>query len=559
MANKKKAFLLLALVIVILSTALLVGRYYVLGKIKSKVEDQLHALRDSGYIVKYDSITVDPQKNTVSVYKLTIRRDLDTTLCTSTDFFSAYFIKAEGFKILPLLLKRRLSFKSIHIDSPKIVLYKNFFTASKEPEKKDRKEFSFSVENIKMPHVNFTYHDSSSCTPSVIFKSNAGVRDFVLAFYKDRPAYFNITSVSADSMNVSLPMSFYTFTVRQTTLNLDLGIFDLDTLKIIPHLGKLAFGRKVGKQTDRFEGVVPYINLTGLSILKEDTVAFIAQKMTAQLYLKVFRDKRLPFKNPVKHLPMETLNALDVGIKIDSFRLNKSYIEYEEFAEGADSAGYVFFDDVYASLKGINNTDPDKKGVTEMIAAAAFMGQGELHVNASFPWKTNSKSKVKGTIKNLDFKKLNTILEPHAKMRAESGRLDNLNFNFSYNDEKSSGDLEMNYKDLKLVTFKNDAQIEKVVQRKNKRKKNDEAPDTDKPIEKAALKTFVLNTFILKRSSDSNEVENRSGTINFVRDKHRSVFNYWAKSMFSGVKSAYNLDKLEDSGLKKLLDKKHNK
>jgi hypothetical protein len=558
MKNKKKAFTLLTIVIVILAAALLIGRYYVLGKIKTKIEDQLHALRDSGYIVKYDSITVDPQKNTVSVYKLTIRRDLDTTLCTSTDFFSAYFIKAEGFKILPLLLKRRLSFKSIHIDSPKIVLYKNFFAEREEPAKKDRKEFSISVENIKLPHVNFTYHDSSSCVPSIIFKSNAGVRDFILSFYKDRPAYYNITAVSTDSMDVSLPKSFYTFTVRQATLNLDLGIFDLDTLKIIPHLGKIAFGRKKGKQTDRFEGVLPYINLAGLSILKEDTVAFVAQKMTAQLYLKVFRDKRLPFKNPVKRLPIETLNTLGIGIKIDSFRLNKSYIEYEEFAEDADSAGFVFFDDVYASLKGINNTEHDKKGFTEMIAAASFMGQGELKVNAMFPWRTNAKSKVKGTLKDMDFSKLNTILEPQAKVRAESGHLDNLSFNFFYNDDKSSGNLEMNYKDLKLVTFKSDEQIEKVVQRKNKRKKGDEEPDTDKPVQKAQLKTFVLNAFILKRNTDSNAEETRNGTINFVRDKHRSVFNYWAKSMFSGIKSAYKLDKLEDSGIKKLLAKKHN-
>jgi hypothetical protein len=34
------------------------------------------------------------------------------------------------------------------------------------------------------------------------------------------------------------------------------------------------------------------------------------------------------------------------------------------------------------------------------------------------------------------------------------------------------------------------------------------------------------------------------------------MFNYWAKSLLSGLKSAYNIDKIEDSRLNKILAKK---
>ena len=37
----------------------------------------------------------------------------------------------------------------------------------------------------------------------------------------------------------------------------------------------------------------------------------------------------------------------------------------------------------------------------------------------------------------------------------------------------------------------------------------------------------------------------RTGAIGFERDEYRSIFNYWVKSLLSGIKAAYNLDKLE--------------
>jgi hypothetical protein len=556
MRRRKKRLIILGILVGVFLAALMVARIYILGQIKSKVEQQLHALRDSGYIVRYDSITVDAKKNIVSVYRLSIKRDLDTTLCTTTDFFSAYFIKAEGFKILPLLLKRKLSFESIQVDSPKIVLYKNFFS-SRPKEKTEGGEFAINIDRIKLPHVNFSFYDSANCKPNLKLTSNASVQDFVLSFYKDRAPFYNISTFTADSVDLTLPHDFYTFKVREIKLNLALGIFDLDTLRIIPHYNKIAFGRNAGREVDRFEGVVPYINLYGLSLMKEDTIAITVKKMTTRFFLKVFRDKRLPFKNPVRLLPVQALNRLAVGVKIDSLILNKSYASYEEFAEEADSAGRIYFDDIYACLKNINNTDRNRAGKIEMNADGVFMGQGNLHVNAVFPWNTQLKSTVKGSLRDMDFSRLNEMLEPQIRVKAESGRLNDLSFNFSYNNERSHGNLQMDYKDLKLVTFRNNEQREKIARRKNKRKKTDQYDEDDEHIMKAPLKTFVLNAFIIKKNMDGNmPEEKRQGEIEFERDKRRSVFNYWAKSLFSGIKSAYNLDKLDDSRMKKLMDKK---
>jgi len=110
----------------------------------------------------------------------------------------------------------------------------------------------------------------------------------------------------------------------------------------------------------------------------------------------------------------------------------------------------------------------------------------------------------------------------------ESGKMEKLTFRFSFNETRSDGELELNYHDLKLAIFK------------------DEGKKKEEELEKDNLKTFIMNTFIFRTNMDEDVPQDkRTGTIAFVRDDNRSVFNFWVKSLVSGIKSAYNLDKAE--------------
>jgi hypothetical protein len=63
-------------------------------------------------------------------------------------------------------------------------------------------------------------------------------------------------------------------------------------------------------------------------------------------------------------------------------------------------------------------------------------------------------------------------------------------------------------------------------------------------LKKDNLKTFIINTFVLKKNMDDRlPAEKRTGTVLFYRDTTRSTFNYWWKSLSSGLKSAFHLDK----------------
>jgi hypothetical protein len=554
--KSKKNLIILAIVLLLVAAILWVGRLYILNQIKTRLEEQLYSLRDSGYIVKYDSINVNTKESSIAIYKLSITRALDSTICSSTDFFSASLIKGEGFKLLPLLIRKRLSFNLIEIDSPKFFVDDNFSSQPKKDENENGTELSLSIDKVKLLGLNLSYIDSTSCSPNITYTSNATIEDFALSFYKDRPPFYNVSSIATDGISVVLSRNLYTINIKQAKLDLAMGTFDADTIRIIPHYNKVMFGKKLEQEIDRFEGVIPYLNLYGLSVYREDSVAISVDKMTTQLFLKVYRDKRHPFKNDYRALPNEVLSKLAIGLNIDSLVLNKSYVEYEEYAAEADSAGRIFFDDIYASLKNINNTGKEKKGNITMNATSLFMGQGEIKVNGTFPHNPKKKSKIKGSIQHLDFKKLNAMIEPLVKIRAESGHLNKLSFSFTYDNDLSQGELELNYIDLHLVTFRQEEKIEKIKERKSRKKKKGKHDDDEDRIMKDPLKTFVLNVIVRKNMDGDTPEEKKIGEISFERNKRRSVFNFWAKSMFSGIKSAYNIDKFEDSRLKKLLDKK---
>lgn len=58
---RKKLFVVLAAV-GMFALLLMLARFYILSRIKDKLEQQLFALKDSGYVVKYDSILVNTKK-----------------------------------------------------------------------------------------------------------------------------------------------------------------------------------------------------------------------------------------------------------------------------------------------------------------------------------------------------------------------------------------------------------------------------------------------------------------------------------------------------------------
>lgn len=548
---KRKRTLYAILAIIITATILVVVRSYILKKVKGNILNKIEALNKSDIKIHYDTLYHDWARNILTFEKVVIGKDAYDTTCVYPEFIACQKVTVKGLGLLSLIFQNELSIDEVLLFKPHLVIRQNSELLLLDSASRKENEFEVYIKNIRLDSLRMEFTDSLHCSLITGVKSSALVRDLNLSFHADRPAEYSFSEVVTQGTQIDLPDDFYSLTIRESRLNLQAHSFEFDTLRVIPSFNKLQFGRRAGNDIDRIEGVIPFLKLSKMNLQYADTVILDAGEADIQFFLKVFHDKRLPHKKKLVSLPIAQLQKLPFGLSLNKLKISKSYVEYEEVPANADKSGMVFFDNIEGTISDLTNDKGRDDGEAVLKAKADFMGQGKLSVETTLPWNTEKKSKLTGSLTGLSFAKLNSMVEPAANMEFESGTLDRIDFSFLYNDDVSSGEVSLNYQDLKIVTFRTDEQIEKVEKKRRNRNK------TDEELKKDNFKTFIINAFIVRKNLDENvPEEKRTGEIAFERDKSRSVFNYWWKSVFTGIKSAFNLDKAQ-AAAEKLKGKKN--
>lgn len=527
------------------AAVLIAARSYIFDRLKEALHEKVRSLNKTDLNIRYDSVYIDWRRNLVTVDKLVIEKDAYDTTCAYPEFISVEKVRMEGFSMLSYLFRKKVSFESVSMMRPHIVMRQASRLLQDSARRKEN-GFRLAIDAVHLYDAHFEYTDSAACKPVTDVKATLHALSLAVDAQAGKSPKFSLQAIQLDSTTVELPDEFYTLRVKALAADLKKGTLRLDTLKVNPHHPKLAFGRKKGYETDRVEGVVPFLNLSGLKLRYVDTFAITARSASIQTFLKVFRDKRLPDKKKVTLLPLQQLRKLPFGLIIDSLRMVKSYVSYEEFQVEAGVPITVYFDDITATILHLSNDRSLAQGETILKAKAAFMGKGNVELVTVIPWQTDRNCTVEGNLKNFNLTHINPLLEPLANMKIESGIMKRLHFKYAYNSTRSDGEVALNYENLKLISYKDEEKLDKDKKRKRNRNKDPE------DLKKDNLKSFIINAFVIRKNMDESvPEEKRTGTILFYRDTSKSLFNFWWKSVYSGIKSAYNLDKLEALAKKK--------
>lgn len=519
----KLKYLLLAILVSVAIAALVWTRSYLFTNMGVSLQKRIQSLNLSGFNVRYDSISVDWIGNSIQIDNLLLEKNAYDTTCVYPEFISAGSVRAEGIGLFQLIFRNKLSIETVQLEKLRVILREHSLMQLDSATQREN-EFSLEVDDVSIRYAELTYVDSAQCKTITTIKSHIAVTSLELDFHIDKPFRYQAHLLTFDSAEVNVPGQLYTFKVLKAQMDFPGAAFRLDTTRVIPHVSKVEFGRKFGYEIDRFEAVIPYLNFSGFDFAFLDTCQVKAGLADIQFYLKVFRDKRLPFVKRQKLLPVAMIQDLPFGLLIDSLKVTKSYVQYEEVMDGMTEPGKVFFDNLYALLLNVNNTA--RTGNTLLSANAKLQGHGDLDVFVTFPLEKNKRSSLKGSIRNFRLPEINSMLTPSTQIKVESGNMKEMTFGFTFNAIRSDGEIELNYEDLKLISFKDEA-----------KQKGDEP-------EKDNLKTFIMNTFIFRKKMDEDvPEEKRTGTVQYIRDDSRSIFNFWVKSLVSGLKAAYNLDK----------------
>jgi len=228
-------------------------------------------------------------------------------------------------------------------------------------------------------------------------------------------------------------------------------------------------------------------------------------------------------------LPIEGVKRLPFKLNIDSILIYHADIAYEEFSEkGLDATGTITFNKLDASFAGLNTeSQPDKSSFCTLVADCKVMNNGILHATFKFPLNQSVNYQAYGNLKNMDLTSLNPSLGNLSRIEIREGTLNNLHFNFSYNDDVSKGEVLINYSDLKLQALKK-----------------------DKVHEVNKLLSTAINAIVKSDKDKSVDKSKRIGVIDIERDKKRFVFQLWWKSMLDGLQSTFL-----DNGKKKKTQK----
>lgn len=314
---------------------------------------------------------------------------------------------------------------------------------------------------------------------------------------------------------------------------------DIDTIRIVPTVGKLELGKIKGHQEDYMEGSATRIHVAGADFsgiergighgMGQDIgrdaahatpLRFAAARVaikSARIY--VFRDRRLPLDTSEKPLPVDYLRRLPVDLRVEKAELGPTTFTYEEQPKDGDHTGYlkiVHFTGHIDHL--ISHPSAGDPAYMTVVTEGSLMGSGSVEATTRMPLRPGDPYIVNGSFHDLDVTALNPSAENLGQLHLESGMLNNLTFSFRMTAEKSTGQIIGEYHDLVA----------------------DKLKDDNKKV--AKLKSFFLKHLIIPKDKDhSLPVARRTGKVDYKRDRSRYFSYYLLHSLLVGVKGSFSL------------------
>ncbi|MFU8842822.1 MAG: hypothetical protein ACNA7V_03330 [Bacteroidales bacterium] len=325
------------------------------------------------------------------------------------------------------------------------------------------------------------------------------------------------------------PVQYFTkngfYEVAAGSLSKRIGVNKLqaDHIKLIPQYDKMEFGRRFGRQTDWIDLEVKSIEIDEPDIFKwlEDRTISVHEIRIEYPILHIFRDKNIARDMSIfPDLPHQLLSSIKSAVDIRKIQVRNASLVYEELEPGANDPGQVPAKNIYATLYNVTNipSSISAHGAMTWDIRADFFDQAKLEVSFNFPENlAEHRFAFAGKMDSMDMNAFNVILTPHAGIRIDQGYLRSIDFDVIAYEHFSEGEVTMYYEDLKLTVL---------------RKSNPEGQ-----------RIFGLVTFLANAAIKGNNPEKEShmtaepSPVFFERDKNKSIFNYMARSMISGIQN----------------------
>jgi hypothetical protein len=541
MFKKKKVRSLLIVIAVVCSFFLLLNTILE-SIVKSSINAELVSMSiESGYILGIDDVNLNVFRGNISIsgfyakpqetlFKAFAKGETNRDLLKQLSVSEA---SLSGLGLYNLIVNRELMIDKINIDA----LNFNFYRPEKQYQLKALEEdqkIRLSLDSIHIPgiekidltkmHVaDYGFHVIDASTMDTISEYNGKELLFLGLNMNEIPWNKGYFTFDFSELELQLKQQEFKLQDEQYAVSFDdlhYRYYDQEA-KLINFELKPILNREeshpglnlIGK---RIEGSVDTITISGIDsgpLFKSGTIS-IQNIHINGLDGSFLRDKTVPLDlDEIINLPQKDLESLRPPLYVNSVTIDNSRFLYSEKLVDTEEHVKVNLENIKGEINNItsirdsiiNNKSLDIKLSSDILNILP------ASVHISMPYNTaNSSFYVYGFTKGTaDFLNLNPVIYPVIGIKFEDGILDGVNFNFTGNSIKATGELTMLYRDLELEIYRKDKSENKKI-------------------------SWVANTFI-KKSNPSKRGRTVVAKIDFKRVKYKEFDNYLWKSIQSGI------------------------
>jgi hypothetical protein len=510
--------------------------FFLDDQLKETAKNSLHEATDNAYdleIGELDLWILGRQLN-VSDIKVTKKEaGAGTDIRATVDDFTI-----SGISFLKFLFSQSLSLKQVELLHPKI------YITSPGDRKEDQEKIELtnmsqqlseavlqeldklSISDFRILGLSLDYNRADlPVSPTLTFK-NSDIQLFNITI--DSTSLKENRILPADNIATTFRKihyqtnnELYELTARQLEFSSQNGQMNIDSVKLNPRFNKQEFADKMKYETDHITMELSQISWKQINTEQLNRAEGISSGHIdlENMDIEIYRDKRPPSPPDNRpSLPHEILRNIPFPLSVDSLTLTNSNIRYSERLPDAEKAGFIDFTNLSATFRSLSNDEERwKEGDNPTLHAETnVMGRARLNAYFSFAMTDSSdQQQIKGTLQSMDMQPLNDALIPLAFVRIDDGEILGMDFEMTLGKEQAGGQVTLRYENLKISLLNKEQNKE--------------------TLGKKAL-SLLANTFKIKSENTGEDL--RIGKVDFERAKDKSTFNYWWKSLLSGLKSS---------------------
>ena len=522
------AILILLILGFSITTAIYVDKYleeYV-GKI---LREESINIRGNRYRVSATAIQTDIFQGNIELTQVSISPSAlisDTLKEPAIGFLKASNLRIEGFDLQSYYFNRNLEFKKILIEDPVMAAYFRETGTEKIPapllDKIKVKAPQIFVDSIFIKNGNANLYDINNGDTLKFFSidqyssSYGSFRLDSFSLENRYPFSFGFARIEGRGLNIRMSpyQNLSVDTFFWSTID---SSFSLHQVQVEPKITPEKFSSELQFQDDWFAVDVDRIEMAPFNpkfyldneILKFETVYVHHPK--AYFY----RDITLPREDLERMLPATAISNVPWETHVEKIHMKHGDITYRERFDEDHAPLEVNISDMSFDTGPLRSSDPN--GFSWNIKAKLF---GEIPVEGKVNFSIMDGMEyfeATGKSKEIEFQKLNDLVSKLAPVEFKSGKIRSLKFSLRADEDTCSGLLDMEYENMKLMI--------------NKSKGGE--------IRSNNLLSFAANTF--KKSNNLKGKDNyKTGKILARRDKRKSFFHYFWRSLESGVLSSFS-------------------